>query len=224
MEDDPIEVVFLDVGGPIYDDAVYARALLDGLRELGAAVDEERFQLAYDACRRSQAGFTRPLAARFGVDADALARAAAVRWRYPPDSLHPDVLPALERLAARYRIGVLANQPQTTRAALERDGVARHVELWAVSEELGIAKPDPRIFAHAVAAAGCRPRQAALAGNRLDSDIRPARTAGLRTVWLLRGEAPDEPTPEQLVEADAAIRSLAELPEALERLAPAVVR
>jgi putative hydrolase of the HAD superfamily len=34
----------------------------------------------------------------------------------------------------------------------------------------------------------------------------------------LRGEAPDAPTPEQLAEADAAIRDLTELPSALEAL------
>jgi putative hydrolase of the HAD superfamily len=37
-------------------------------------------------------------------------------------------------------------------------------------------------------------------------------------VWMLRGEAPDEPTLDQLAEADAAIRSLTELPDALDRL------
>jgi hypothetical protein len=41
----------------------------------------------------------------------------------------------------------------------------------------------------------------------------------MRTVWMLRGEAPDEPTLEQLAEPDAAVRGLAELPGTLERLA-----
>jgi hypothetical protein len=34
-------------------------------------------------------------------------------------------------------------------------------------------------------------------------------------VWLLRGEAPDDPSPEQLAQVDLAIRSLQELPGAL---------
>ena len=55
-------------------------------------------------------------------------------------------------------------------------------------------------------------------GDRLDNDIRPARTAGLRTIWLLRGEAPPSPAASQLAEPDGVIRSLAELPAALERL------
>ncbi len=219
---DGIEIVLFDVGGPIYDDGVYAAALLAGLQELAADADEAAFWREYERCRRAQAGFTRPLAARFGVDGDLLAAAAAARWRYPREALHPDVLPTLARLAPSYRIGVLANQPRTTRAALERDGVAAYVDVWIISEEVGLAKPDPRIFAHAVASAGCAAGRAAFVGNRLDYDIRPARAAGLHTVWLLRGEAPVAPTPSQLAEADVAIPSLDRLPDALERIAAAV--
>jgi ornithine cyclodeaminase/alanine dehydrogenase-like protein (mu-crystallin family) len=66
--------------------------------------------------------------------------------------------------------------------------------------------------------AGVDPGRATMAGDRLDYDVRPAREAGMHTVWVLRGEAPDEPTPEQLAEAELAIRGLEELPAALERI------
>jgi FMN phosphatase YigB (HAD superfamily) len=49
-------------------------------------------------------------------------------------------------------------------------------------------------------------------GDRLDYDVRPAKAAGMRTVWVLRGEAPDEPTLEQLAEPDAAVLDLTEVP------------
>ncbi|RDI75817.1 HAD-SF-IA-v1: HAD hydrolase, family IA, variant 1 [Gaiella occulta] len=218
------EIVFLDVGGPIYDDVWYARALLGALRELGAEVTEEDFWREYDGCRRAQAGIRRALAARFlgaGADVVELSARARRRWRYPPEALYADVRPALERLASRYRLGVLANQPDTTRSALERDGIALLFDVWVISDEIGREKPDPRIFAHALSVAGCEAGEATYVGNRLDIDIRPAKSAGLRSVWILRGEAPPEPTAEQLAEPDAVIRSLAELPDALERLAVA---
>ncbi|HSL11428.1 MAG TPA: HAD hydrolase-like protein, partial [Actinomycetota bacterium] len=62
---------------------------------------------------------------------------------------------------------------------------------------------------------------AAMVGDRLDYDIRPAKAAGMRSIWLLRGEAPDDPTPAQLAEPDAAIGDLRELPAALGALADA---
>jgi putative hydrolase of the HAD superfamily len=215
-----LRVVFFDVGGPIYEDVWFARAVRDALRELGADVPEEEFWREYDRARQAQNGMRRALARRFlGADADlaALSERTKGRWRYPPEALHADVRPCLERLAERYRLGVLANQPEATRTALERDGVARFIDVWVVSDEVGIEKPDPRIFAYALAKAGCEPVEAAYVGDRLDNDIRPASQAGFRTVWVLRGEAPPEPTPEQLAEPDAVIRSLDELAEALAR-------
>jgi putative hydrolase of the HAD superfamily len=57
-----------------------------------------------------------------------------------------------------------------------------------------------------------------MVGDRLDYDMRPARSAGMRTVWILRGEAPDDPTPAQLAEPDAVIEDLEQLLDVLEEL------
>jgi ribonucleotide monophosphatase NagD (HAD superfamily) len=54
-------------------------------------------------------------------------------------------------------------------------------------------------------------------GNRIDKDIRPAKQAGLHTIWLLRGEAPPSPTVEQLAEADAIVTTSSGVPHALGR-------
>jgi FMN phosphatase YigB (HAD superfamily) len=48
--------------------------------------------------------------------------------------------------------------------------------------------------------------------------MRPARAAGMHTVWLLRGEAPDDPTPDQLMEPDVTIEELQQLPDVLDEL------
>jgi putative hydrolase of the HAD superfamily len=217
-----LEVVFMDVGGVMYEDRVYRDALLRALREAGAEVSDEAFATAYDECRDLQDGsFKGRLAARFlGSDADVddVERLASAHWLYPPGALEPDVAPCLRALGARYRLGIIANQPSAVREAMERDGIAHHFDVWAVSDDLGIEKPDPRIFAHAVEVAGVAPDAAAMVGDRLDYDVRPARRAGMRAVWVLRGEAPDRPTSAHLAEADASVPSLGELPQALERL------
>jgi FMN phosphatase YigB (HAD superfamily) len=220
--DAPVEVVFLDVGGVIYDDACFAIALLAALRELGGEVDDDYYWRAYDELRQAQDGLGRRLAARFlppGADPAALRARTAARWHHPPESLYPDALPCLERLRrAGYRIGIIANQEPSVLDALKRDGLDRLVDVWAVSGVLGVEKPDPRIFQMALAMAGVPATRAAHIGNRLDTDVRPAKAAGLRAVWVLRGEAPPCPAPEQLAEADGWVRSLAELPSLLERL------
>ena len=227
-----IELVCLDVGGVMYGDEVYRVAVRRALRELGAAMTDAEFDAAYEQCRREQDGsFRRKLAARFlpepgtgrldpNAAAEEVGRRASAHWSYPAEALEPDVMPCLRELTGRgYRLAVVANQPRSVRDALRRDGLDGFFDAWAISEELGVEKPDPRIFEHALTQTGVTPQRAVMVGDRLDYDIVPARAAGMRGVWVLRGEAPDEPSAEQLAVPGAAISSLAELTGALEALA-----
>ena len=114
---------------------------------------------------------------------------------------------------------MIANQPTAVRSALERDGLVEAFEVWGVSDDLGVQKPDPALFVHAVRTAGVDASETVMVGDRLDYDIRPAKAAGMRTVWVLRGEAPDDPTPAQLAEPDAAVDDLRGIVAVIDRLA-----
>ena len=215
-----LDIVFLDIGGVLYDDGVYADAWKRALRAAGASFTDPEFDAEYTAARQQQSrSFRARLAERFlGADPDLarLERLAARWWDYPPDALYADVLPCLESLTGTYRLGVIANQLTSVRDALRRDGLLPFFEVWAISADLGMQKPDPELFVHALATADVEPGRAVMVGDRLDYDIRPAAAAGMRTVWVLRGEAPDRPTPEQLMEPDASITDLTQLPASLE--------
>jgi putative hydrolase of the HAD superfamily len=220
---EPLEMVFFDIGGVMYDDSIYARSWKTALRESGAEFTDEEFDLEYAAARAAQSeSFRRRLMVRFlGSDEDIVeveARAARY-WDYPPTALYPDVVPCLRALEGRFRLGVVANQPSSVRQAMERDRLAGFFEVWGVSDDLGLQKPDPALFAHVLATADVVPGRAAMLGDRLDYDVRPAKAAGMRAVWVLRGEAPDDPTPAQLAEADAAVRDLTEVSDVLARWA-----
>jgi HAD superfamily hydrolase (TIGR01509 family) len=216
----PVEMVFFDIGGVMYDDTVYARSWMRALREEGGEFSDEEFDREYAQAREAQSGsFRRRLTRRFlGSDAQlgAVEARAARYWAYPPTALFPDVIECLDALESRYRLGVIANQPTSVRVAMERDGLARYFEVWGVSDDLGLQKPDPELFAHVLTTAGVSPVQTVMVGDRLDYDVRPAKAVGMRAIWVLRGEAPDDPTPAQLAEADGAVRTLAELPVMLE--------
>lgn len=216
-----LDVVFFDVGGPIYGDRPYYEGLLAGIKEVRPDADEDEFWAEFERCRRDQRGpFTQRLVGLFvdGAEARTAIERGKEAWSYPPDSLQTDVHDALQALRGRYRLGVLANQERWIRETLARDGLDGFFEVWAISAEVGADKPDPRIFEHALSEAGAPAERCAMLGDRLDNDIAAAKAHGMRAIWLLRGEAPDEPTDDQLAVPDAAVRSLVELPEALGRL------
>ena len=218
-----IDQVFLDIGGVLYDDRVYANAWRRALREAGGSFTDEAFEREYASCRAAQnRSFRVRLAEAFiGRDADveALERLAARYWNYPPAALFADVIPTMEALRdLGYRLGVIANQPSQVRAALARDGLVPFFDTMGVSDDLGLHKPDPALFARTLEIAGVAGVRAAMVGDRLDYDVVPAKANAMRTVWVLRGEAPDDPTPAQLAVPDVAIEDLTELPAALAAL------
>jgi HAD superfamily hydrolase (TIGR01549 family) len=125
----------------------------------------------------------------FGAD-DWQLRLPAVEARYggfAADDLYPDALPAVERLRADgYRMAIVANQPAVRADQLRAIGI--EAEVVAMSEALGVAKPEPAFFAGMLELMG-RPDPEAVAyvGDRVDNDVLPAMAAGMRAVWLRRG-------------------------------------
>jgi putative hydrolase of the HAD superfamily len=104
-------------------------------------------------------------------------------WR-----LFADALPCLEWLrAAGLRIAAVTNAsgPQQ-HAKLADMGISRFFDAVVIAGELGVAKPDPRIFHVACQQLQILPGQAVHIGDRLDLDAVGARDAGLHGVWLDR--------------------------------------
>ncbi|MCH0564125.1 MULTISPECIES: RbtT/DalT/CsbX family MFS transporter [unclassified Streptomyces] len=217
-----VELILFDVGGTLYDDDCFAQALYRAACDLGGnTVDEAEFWHLYDAQRERGAGsLHRAVAAAFvpGREQE-LRRLTRRHWHYPAEALYPDVVPVLTALAGRYRLGIVANSPGQVLAALERDGLRELLTVTALSDDVGAEKPDPAVFRHALARAAVPPERALHVGNRLENDVRPAHRIGMRTVWMLRGEASHAPTLRQLAEPDAVITTLTGLPTVLARLA-----
>jgi FMN phosphatase YigB (HAD superfamily) len=215
-----IRAVFFDVGGPIYDDENFVVAVLRALDEIRdqqgrGPVDRAAFREIYRVVRERQGGSLRTaLATELLGSADLrgeLHERTRAHWVHPPGSMYADVRPLLQQLHGRVSVGVLANQEAAVVDALSRDGLRDLIEVWGVSALVGHEKPSPELFEWALDRAGTTPDHAVHVGNRLDTDVRPARALGLGTVWVLRGEAPDHPTAEQLAEPDLAVHDLTSL-------------
>lgn len=212
-----IDAVFCDVGGPIYPDDNFTRALRRALDEIRAEqgrppVDSEHFDRLYDQMREAQSGGFRATVARELLGDVALKQELHARtalwWTHPEGTAYADALPMFRALHGHVVTGVVANQEAATVDALRRDGFADVIDVWGISALVGHEKPSREFFDWALERAGTSAGHAVHIGNRLDTDVRPARALGMGTIWVTRGEAPDHPTPEQSVEADVTVPDL----------------
>jgi putative hydrolase of the HAD superfamily len=100
-------------------------------------------------------------------------------------------LEALDALRERgYRMAVVSNADGRVRGLLEEAGLTGHLEFVVDSAEVGIEKPDPRIFRTATDRMGLLPSACAYVGDIYEIDIVGARGAGLEAVLIGDGPAP----------------------------------
>ncbi|MEV8514862.1 HAD family hydrolase [Dactylosporangium sp. NPDC051484] len=152
---------------------------------------------------------------RHGVHLTVEALRAELVASIEPDPRLPGLLDDLR--SAGWRVAVATNGATAQQhAKLRHTGLVAHVDAVAVSEEVGAAKPDPRMFTTAAERCGERlTGDAWMVGDCPVRDIAGGRSAGLRTIWLSRARAwdPAQPGPDA-VAADiaAAIALIAAAP------------
>ncbi|WP_345866395.1 pyrimidine 5'-nucleotidase [Shewanella algae] len=121
----------------------------------------------------------------------------------------PGAAELLDSLKGRARLGIITNGfTELQQVRLQKTGFAEHFDLLVISEEVGLAKPDPGIFEHALAKMQQPERKRVLmVGDNPHSDILGGLQAGLDTCWLnVKGEAAPEG-----IKPHIEVRSLSEL-------------
>jgi 2-haloacid dehalogenase len=123
--------------------------------------------------------------------------------------LLPGALEAVEALAARYPLALVTNGiASVQRRRFAASPITRFFKSVVISEEVGIAKPDPRIFEPALREVGVAAADVLYVGDSVTSDMTAARNAGMDFVWL----NPDgKPVPDGYAPV-CVIRDIRELP------------
>jgi putative hydrolase of the HAD superfamily len=179
-----------------------ARKQLDDRQTIGTTTDAGRGWLFFDLILE-HAGIQRSAAT-----ADALTELHAYHqannlWELIPD----DVRPALTALRDRdLTLTVVSNSNGTLRAHMDRIGLSPFVTCIVDSCDVGVEKPDPRIFQIALERSAAQPESTIHVGDMYQVDVVGAGAAGLRAVLLDEMQLHDQ--------ADCLrIRSLSELVE-----------
>lgn len=128
-----------------------------------------------------------------GVQDGPLAERLAARFveeRGARHTVFADVVPALTILKRTYALAIVTNgSPELQRAKIRGAHLAPYFDAIVVSGEIGVGKPEPQPFIHALALLGVAATAAVMVGDSLERDIAGAQRAGIRAVWLDRYES-----------------------------------
>lgn len=116
--------------------------------------------------------------------------------------------PLLASARARgWRVAIVTNNVTREQVLkIERGGLAAHIDALVTSEAVGVSKPDPAIWRHAIDRVSGTRDDALVFGDSLATDVAGARAAGLPVVWFSRhGAVADVPTVTALTPAHAVL-------------------
>jgi putative hydrolase of the HAD superfamily len=175
---------------------------LDAIDRLMPLVDEfyedryredDTFWTSEDETSAVWVGMYSLLARELGIDADAEEIARRVYDEFGDHSrwiAYADVVPAFQRLKSTgLKLGIISNWDKRLATLLGGLGLSGYLDALICSADVGLHKPDPRIFELACARVGVDPRRCAHVGDHLYADVLGARSVGMVPVLIDRHEA-----------------------------------
>lgn len=208
----PIRAVFFDFGGTL----AHVPASFEGpwevwqqvSRALGMKLEREEIRRAIEETDLEYEGqiyqyhgrthefwrrYDRSIMDRLGVSHLREELEAGVQRVFGDSSLiqpYPEVSTVVGELKARsLHLGIISNWHDGLVEVLRAHQLERSFDSVTYSQEVGTAKPDPRVFQRALQRASCGPGDAAHVGDSWEADYLGAKRAGLRAIWLNRRHA-----------------------------------
>ena len=192
----------------------FAETYIGIARRIGLEADADGYR-ELDYVKRVECTY-----AELGVeDAGALARGA---WRAYLDEWprqtewFPETPRVLDELRGRYKLGVITNYMDgpTCQLVFDKLGYRETFDTLVVSAEVGYRKPSRVIFEQALRETGSRPENCVMVGDMYEADIVGANNMGMKSVLVDVYDSQQN----HYGKATAAIRSIGELPGALEKI------
>ena len=207
-----IEAVVFDLDGLLLDsEEVWDAVREDYVRERGGRYDAE---VQRALMGMSSVEWSRYLHEHAGVsdepdeiDAEVVRRMLAAYREHLP--LVPGAVESVERLAARYPLGLASSSNRPLIAeVLDLSGLAPYFRATVSSEEVAHGKPAPDVYLEAARRLGAAPERCAAIEDS-HAGIRSAHAAGMRVVAIPNASYP--PGDDTLGLADVVLGSLDEL-------------
>lgn len=177
-----VKWLFFDLGGTVYDETFSDKQRIDRL------IEKAQLDIAYDdfyaEMQKSAAEFAQ---SPFGAAREKLGIEENVPYSNEKEILYPNAVEVIRKLSEKYKLGIIANQPPNTAERLKKDGLYDLFQICLLSECVNLFKPDTAFFERALEEAGCKSYDAVMIGDRLDNDVFPAKSMGMKTVRIVQG-------------------------------------
>lgn len=205
-----MKVLFFDVGYTLVnEDAVWERrcqeqAQTDEAKKLGLTTADIYHEIEIATIARKP---------QFRTVIDKFGFKEVAPYRTELEELYEDAPVVIKALAQKYELGIIANQLDGLKDRLEAFGLLQYFKYIISSWDVQVMKPDIRIFEYALGKANCNAQEACMIGDRLDNDILPAKSLGMKTVWIKRGFGALQKPLSKSEEPDYTIKKLSQLLE-----------
>ncbi len=218
-----LRAVILDFGGTLADGQIdwdeYHRAIQGLLKGLGFSVELGRLKRAITAAlerletvraRGDELTLEEVYAyalSKLGIPQDegTLGMIHDLFRGHFKTTFYPCTEEVLEELSKRYRLALLSNtMSDTPRIVLQQTGLINHFEVVVCSRDLGVRKPNPKIFDYVLGRLGVEPKEAVHVGDNVEADMEGASAVGITSIWIMGSEKSSW--------TGLAIRNICELP------------
>jgi putative hydrolase of the HAD superfamily len=110
-------------------------------------------------------------------------------------NLFPDAHEVLTYLKSKYVLHLISNGfKESTQIKIAGSNIGDYFDQIIISEDVGVNKPDPAIFQHALDVSGARKEESLMIGDSIEADIRGALGFGMDAIFFnaLDVEKPDD--------------------------------
>ena len=208
-----MRIIFFDIDDTLYSTSAFGR---QARRNAVQAMVEAGLQAGSEECLREldevlaefgsnyEHHFDRllqrlPAEALRGLNPALLSAAAVIAYhdtKFRQLAPFPDVPAVLGRLSsAGVRLGVITEGPAVKQAEkLLRLGLNSYFDPAAIfiSDQLGISKPNPKLYRRACELVQVAPAEAMYVGDNAPNDVDPANAVGMKTALCRRGGRHDQ--------------------------------
>ncbi|MEM2971256.1 MAG: HAD-IIIA family hydrolase [Candidatus Bathyarchaeia archaeon] len=114
----------------------------------------------------------------------------------------------------RYKLAVICDteaSKEEVKAIMEKAGIFKYFDMVVVSSEVGVTKPDEKIFRVALDKLGLQSSEVVMVGNRISRDILGGNQLGMWTILIKWNSRYQEPITNPLEKPNFTIKTLVEL-------------